>query len=261
MGSDSELQALLSRPLAAVAPEVAGAIESGPIDPRQALSADRPEGVIESGDEAAQTGWCLLADGSAYTAVRTLMAGVSGRMLDWWFEWHALHPLRYRIWYPRAHFDISVELPEAPGAKPYWGAIHHPVEDIGLGRAHLRIAFCDPLEFGFPAAALERPEVATVICGLVGDDRKRAWHTRICHCALERPEGVELRSRFWIGSALGLYTRRGPAGAINRLLATPLARRALIPREAPLAMARHCAAEYANLAALLPELYARYSGE
>src|SRR5579875_4099944 len=120
MGSDSELQALLSRPLAAVAPEVAGAIESGPIDPRQALSADRPEGVIESGDEAAQTGWCLLAEGSAYTAVRTLMAGVSGRMLDWWFEWHALHPLRYRIWYPRAHFDISVELPEAPGAKPYW---------------------------------------------------------------------------------------------------------------------------------------------
>jgi hypothetical protein len=33
-----------------------------------------------------------------------------------------------------------------------------------------------------------------------------------------------------------------------------------MPRELPAALARHCAEEYANLAALLPELHARFAG-
>jgi hypothetical protein len=35
-------------------------------------------------------------------------------------------------------------------------------------------------------------------------------------------------------------------------------RRALLPRRLPRALAHHCAEEYANLAALLPELYERF---
>jgi len=50
-----------------------------------------------------------------------------------------------------------------------------------------------------------------------------------------------------------------PAAAIGRLLRVPAIRARLIPRRAPLAMARHCATEYANLGAILPELFARYA--
>lgn len=261
MSADSQLVALLRRPPAAVAGEVSAQIEDGPIDPRQALDVADVAGLLDANSALPETGWCLLPDGSAYTAVRTLMPGVSGQMLDWWFEWHALDPLRYRIWYPQAHFDNRLEPPKAPRAKPYWGAVHHPIEDIGLGRQHLRIAFCDPTDFGFPAHALSHPDVATIVCGRVGDDRRRAWHTRMCHFARRHPQGLELRSRFWIGADLRLYMRAAPAGAINRLLKAPAMRRRLIPRRAPLAMARHCAAEYASLAALLPELYARYGAD
>ena len=29
-------------------------------------------------------------------------------MIDWWFAWHALEPLRYKIWNPPCHFEISL---------------------------------------------------------------------------------------------------------------------------------------------------------
>jgi DAPG hydrolase PhiG domain len=34
-------------------------------------------------------------------------------MLDWWFNWHPLEGLRYAIWCPIAHTDISAETPHA----------------------------------------------------------------------------------------------------------------------------------------------------
>ena len=70
-------------------------------------------------------------------------------MVDWWFDWHPRDPLRYRVWHPPAHSGNSVELPAAPGAKAHWGAVHHPVEDVGTGTVHARIAFVPPRELGF----------------------------------------------------------------------------------------------------------------
>ncbi len=42
------------------------------------------------------------------------------------------------------------------------------------------------------------------------------------------------------------------------LLGNRVVRRRVLPRALPRALARHCAEEYANLAALLPELYERF---
>lgn len=243
---------------ACVDADTAASIERGPIDPSGALRPDELERLLDRDDPAARTGWCTLPDGTGYAAVHTPMPQVSGEMLDWWFHWHPHDPIRYRAWFPGAHVDITFEPPVAPQAKPYWGAVHHPVEDIGLGMQRLRIRFLDPAAFGFPPGVLGRPDVATIICGIVGDDRRRAWHTRMCHLARRRDDGVELASRFWIGGELRLYTRAIIASPVDRVLATPLLRRRLVPRRAPLAMARHCATEYANLAALLPDLFARH---
>jgi phloretin hydrolase len=160
---------------------------------------------------------------------------------------------------PAAHTGISIEPAATPTAKPYWNTVHHPVEDVGLGMQHLRIRFLDPVAFGFPERVQRDPSVATIVCGLVGDDRRRVWHTRLCHLARRTEEGVELRSRFWLGAELRLFTASAFAGAINRLLNTPAIRRRVIPRRAPLAMARHCAAEYANLASLLPQLHQEHA--
>ncbi|MHB8490636.1 MAG: DAPG hydrolase family protein [Solirubrobacteraceae bacterium] len=253
-----ELDELLERPMAPIHPDVLDAIERGPIDPADALAAGDVHRMLEPGDLLQETGWCNMPDGSGYAAVRTPMPGVTGDMLDWWFAWHPHDAIRYRVWYPGAHAGISIDPAAVKELKPYWGTVHHPVEDIGLGVQHLRIRFLDPVSFGFPQGVLHAPRVSTVVCGLAGDDRRRVWHTRMCHFARSVDTGIELRSRFWIGSELRLLSSARIAEPVNRVLGLPAVRRRAIPRRAPLAMARHCAAEYANLAALLPVLHARY---
>ena len=240
-------------------PEVLRAIEAGPMAAGDALPRARLARLLERGELPGETGWCRLQDGVAYTAVRTQMRGVTGEMLDWWFGWHPHDPVRYELWFPGAHADIAFEPPAVPAGKPYWNTVHHPVEDVGLGMQHLRIRFLDPVAFGFPEGVLEHPSVATIVCGVVGDDRRRAWHTSMCHFARHTGDGVELRSRFWIGATLRPFGPSALAAPVSRVLQRPQIRRLLVPREAPLAMARHCAAEYANLASLLPQLYEQYA--
>ena len=253
------LSRLLDRPMAPVDADVLCAIAAGPIDAANALLPTQLVRLLEPGELPGETGWCTMHDGVGYTAVRTPMPGVTGEMLDWWFAWHPHDPMRYRIWFPGAHAGISIEPAARPAAKAYWNTVHHPIEDVGLGMQHLRIRFLDPVAFGFPEHVLEHPSVATIICGLVGDDRRRVWHTRMCHFARRTDNGVELRSRFWLGAKLRLFTSSPLAAPINHLLANPAVRRRLIPRQAPLAMAHHCAAEYANLASLLPQLHQEHA--
>jgi hypothetical protein len=256
----SGLEEYLTRPLTPPEPAQAEEIERGPIDPRDALSQEDLDRLLDPTPLPAENGWCLLADGCGYVAVRTEMPGVTGEMVDWWFDWHPRESLRYRVWHPLAHRSNSVELPSAAGAKPHWGTVHHPVEDVGLGTVHARIAFHPPEEVGFSAGALDRPGVATIVCGYAGDDRRRMRHTRMVHAFLENGAGVALRSRFWLGSALRPYAPEPVAALGERLLNRPAVRRRLVPDDAPRALARHCAEEYAHLAALLPELHRRYAG-
>jgi hypothetical protein len=258
VSGDGELERLLERPMAPVAPAVEQAIAAGPADPSEVLRPHEVARLLEPGHLPGETTWCNTAEGCGYAAVNTPMPGISGEMLDWWFSWHPHDALRYRIWFPGAHEDISFEPAAELAAKPYWNSVHHPVEDIGLGMQRLRIRFLDPVAFGFPPGVLDDAAVATIVCGLVGDDRLGVWHTRMCHFGRRTGEGLELRSRFWIGSELRLFARSALVAPINRLLGLPAVRRAAIPRRAARAMARHCAAEYANLASLLPELFGRY---
>jgi hypothetical protein len=81
----------------------------------------------------------------------------------------------------------------------------------------------------------------------------------MCHFVLPIEGGVEMRSRFWIGTPMTLYGDSAVARPINKLLGTTLVRSRAVPKDAPEALAHHCAQEYANLAAILPELYERYA--
>jgi hypothetical protein len=129
-------------------------------------------------------------------------------MVAWWFDWHARDPLRYRVWHPAAHSGNSAELPAAAGAKAHWGAVHHPVEDVGTGTVHARIAFVRPTELGFATDALHDSAVATIVCGWVGDDRRRMRHSVMAHVFLASEEGLVLRSHFWLGAARSTRTWR-----------------------------------------------------
>jgi hypothetical protein len=78
------------------------------------------------------------------------------------------------------------------------------------------------------------------------------------HVFLREGDGVVLRSRFWLGAALRPYLPGPVAVVTGALLNRPAVRRRLLPPDVPRALAVHCSEEFANLAALLPELHARY---
>jgi hypothetical protein len=254
-----ELSGYLSRPMTPPLPEVLEALAQGPIHPDQALARSKLDRLLDSEPLDAETGWCTLPDGVAYAAVRTEMPGVSPDMVDWWFDWHPRDPIRYRIWFPGAHSSISFEAAPSVEAKRHWGTTHHPVEDIGLGMDQLRIAFQRPTRLGFATDALDDPRVGTIICGLVGDDRRRMQHTLMVHVFLNAPNGLIQRSRFWIGSALRPYAPAPLLEPVGRLVNRRFFRSRILPERTARVMAEHCAAEYANLATLLPELFSLYA--
>lgn len=240
-------------------PVLLEAIARGPIDPRSAQSADDLDLLLDPADLPGECGWCTLSDGCGYVAIRTVMPGVTGEMIDWWFDWHPHDPVRYRIWHPLAHESNSIEPAPVPGDKPYWGTVHHPVEDIGFGTVHARIAFHSPGLLGFSAGALDRPGVAAIVGGYAGDDKRRTQHTKMVHVFLRTNGGLVLRSRFWLGLVIRPYAPEPLAGLAERILNRPAVRCRVVPKSAPRALARHCAEEYTNLAALLPELYEQYA--
>jgi hypothetical protein len=277
----------LARPMTPPAADTLEAIARGPIDRRNALALEDVDRLLDPSPHERETGWCVLPDGVAYVAVRTPMPQVTGEMVDWWFDWHPRDPLRYRVWHPSAHSDNSLEEASGTGvgadgeeelyvspqgvtrararskaysaharAKAHWGATHHPVEDVGAGMVHARIQFLPPTAMGMTTDALDDPRVATIVCGYAGDDRLHVRHSPMFHVFLREGDGVVLRSRFWLGAALRPY---GPLGAIGgKLLNRPSVRRRALPKRLPHALATHCAEEYANLGALLPELYAQF---
>jgi DAPG hydrolase PhiG domain len=253
-----DLHDYLSRPLERPQAGVLEAIERGPIDPAGALARDHVERLLDPAPMAVETGWCIQPDGVQYVAVRTAMPAVTGEMVDWWFDWHPRASLRYRIWHPAAHRENSLEPPLRSGAKAHWGAVHHPVEDVGIGLVHARIAFHRPTEMGISTDALDHPDVATIVCGYAGDDRRRVRHTPMFHVFLREGDGVVLRSRFWLGGAVRPF---GALGAGEPLLNNRFVRRRALPKGLSRALAVHCAEEYANLSALLPELYTRFGAD
>ena len=273
-----------ARPMEPPGQDVLKAIERGPIAPGEALALEQVDRLLDPVPMPCETGWCVLEDGVAYVAVRTAMPAVSGAMVDWWFDWHPRDPSRYRAWHPSAHLDNSLErVPHARAgtredeetnramhdpkrrvpharAKAHWGAVHHPVEDVGTGVVRARIEFKAPTEMGMSSNALDDPRVATIVCGYAGDDRLHVRHSPMFHIFLrdgeEDGQGVVLRSRFWLGAALRPY---GPLGGFGEsLLNRPFVRHRALPKGLPQALARHCAEEYANLGAILPELYERF---
>ncbi len=257
---ESELAPYLARPLSPADGATLAAIEAGPVPAAEALPLARLDRLLDPAPLPVETGWCTLPDGIAYVAVRTTMPAVSGEMVDWWFDWHPREPIRYRIWHPRAHRDNSLEPPPRAGGKAHWGAVHHPVEDVGTGAVHARIAFVPPRELGFSTDALDAPAVATIVCGEVGDDTRHVRHSAMAHVFLREGDGVVLRSHFWLGALLRPYLPAPIAAPMGALLGNRLVRRMALPADLPRALARHCAEEYANLATLLPELYGRFGG-
>ena len=131
---------------------------------------------------------------------------------------------------------------------------HLVIEDVGTGREQILIDFMSPKDFGFSHNRID-PSLETIICARVGSPERKVWGTEMCHYVRRTVDGVEMRSRFWIGTKLKRMNRSVFNGPIHWFLNQALIKKSIIPRALPARMFHHCSQEYHNLAAILPSLY------
>ena len=181
-------------------------------------------------------------------------------MIDWWFWWHATESIRYQIWYPEKHFGIKSD----------WGgyyndesksyrerlnhSTHYVTEDIGVGKETLVIDFMSPEAFGFDIGKMRTSKMGTIICGKGGFYDKGVWTADMCHAVRETEDGLEMRSRFWIGNEIDRMNKFGRT-IINSLLNKPFIKRRLIPKNLGRYLFFHCTQEFNNLSSILSVLY------
>ena len=238
-------------------PQTLEALARPPLDISDVLAWEDRADLLSTDMKSAQTGWSSFEDGSGYVAVNTFFPGATAEMIDWWFEWaQQEEDIRYKIWYPGAHYAMSQRptegAPAYKNAKPYWGMSRFPVEDVGVGIARLRLDFIAPSEFGFD----QLPQGSTMLAVRVGLPNGLLKTTDMIHYVRAVEGGVEMRSPFWIARE---FEAMGEGLGVAAALANnSMVKRRLVPENLARELALHCANEYSQLASFLPEVYEQY---
>ena len=239
-------------PITPIPQEKLAILEGGPIDPSLALKIEDRNDLFLPGYLPCETGYCVMPNGTGYLANRTEMPGVTPEMFEWWFAWHGLNDMRYRIWDPEDHFYARQQNPDkvldpsVPMREKTWGTVHHVLEGIGGGPDELILEFRYPHELGYDESKVGTPACATMMCanghGPVPGQGVAAIMT---HMVREIEGGSELRSRFWIGYGL-------VDGQVVKLLPDGVS----VPPVVPMGLFAPNLKEFGHLAAILPSLYA-----
>lgn len=245
--------------LAAPNPRPMGILSKGPMDPALALLPDQIEKMYEPGYLEGENGYCILPNGAGYVAVNNVFPGVTMEMMQWWMAWHPLEQIRYRIWNPFCHHSIAVSDadrdyildPNVPLAKKSQNVIHFVVEDIGGGPQNILIYFLDHSKMNGIDDAKLAASHQTVFGGhgIVSDATTKKGvlnkaPTIMMHFCRETADGVEFRTRFW----MGYRWNKG----IPMCVLPPHVK---IPEFVPMGLAFHNVEEYSHLASILPDVY------
>jgi hypothetical protein len=175
------------------------------MDPADALPFARINDLLEPGDHAVENGFCELRDGSAYVASRVPFPGCSGEMYQWWFWWHAQESARYTLWYPHNHVSVRPLDPDKlvrPGLgheQRYVGTTHHVDEYIGAELVKVAIHFLDPAELGLDTKRFAEAGIVGHACARVSLRNEPLEAVTMVHLARRTDDGIEQRSRYWIG--------------------------------------------------------------
>jgi phloretin hydrolase len=234
-----------------------------PCDPSKAIYPEQMNDLLNPGDLQVEIGWCNLSNGAGFIANRNLYKNVTAEMIDWWFAWHPLEGLRYRIWYPPQHAAIALDPeyrarildPSIPIPEKNWGVTHYVTEDCNCGIEHIEITFLSPRDFGFDMTRWKEPYVSTFMGGFgwSSPSGNKGYAIKspslMCHIFRQLPGGLEHRTRFWMGYRM--------SGGKPELV---LPRGISVPEIAVQGLARHNVREFRNLSVLLPEIYAEFGG-
>lgn len=218
-------------------------IMKGPIKVYKAITIENKDELLKPGYLDAEVGYCVMDNGTAFVSNITIMPKVTKEMFDWWFAWHGLESLRYKIWDKDDHFAIETTKRQRlldkniPINERIWGVTHTVIEDTGFGPETININFMSPEDMGFDMVLLKQSNVLSIVSGN-GDNAV------MCHSIRAIEGGIELRSRFWLGYNI-----------IDKKPVKILPDKVEVPLEAAKRLALHNVKEYTNLAKLLPSIY------
>ena len=232
-------------------------LDKGPMDPAKATPLSDINSLLtrlEAPDD--EIGYCVLPDGVGYVGMSAFYPSCTVEMFKWWFAWHPLNNLRYRIWCPRCHGGIAVSAsdrarlldPGVPLEDKIAGVDHFVMEDIGGGMSDIVIRFLKPEDMGFDPRVLERSGV-TVIGGYGLTEPREGPAGKVpavmLHLFHAENGGVRQRTRFYMGCRVnkGVPMKVLPHGV-------------QVPIEAPMGLAYHNVEEFTKLGSFLPEIYA-----
>ena len=231
----------------AQAPAEKYAAAEAPADPALLHGALDMNKLFDPGYLPCETGYGNLPDGCATLANLTDMPGVTPEMFDFWFAWHGLESMRYKIWDRDDHYYCQTKHPEKALDKSlslkerYWDTVHDIREDVGMGEQPVMIAFRNPADIGFDPEKLADFD-GTIVCS--GSENAPVI---MVHFVRPTERGSELRTRFWMGYHIkdGKPAKMIPDGMV-------------FPTEMAKSLLLHNIKEFTNLAAILPEVYAEF---
>ena len=230
-----------------------------PCDPAMAHRPGAHERPAEPGrPRRCEIGWCNLPNGAGFIANRMIYPDVTADMVDWWFAWHPLEDLRYRIWYPPQHGGIMLSPegrkrildPSIPNREKNWGVVHHVTENCNCGMENIDIHFLSPQDFGFDMTRWKEPYVSTFAGGfgwavaVNKTDESITAPALMCHIFRQHPKGLEHRTRFWMGYRM--------SNGKPELTLPPGVK---VPAEAVQGLARHNVCEFTRWGEFLPRIY------
>jgi hypothetical protein len=232
-----------------------------PCDPAKAIGPEKINDLLNPGELEVEIGWCNLPNGAGFIANRMVYPEFTAEMVDWWFAWHPLEDLRYRIWYPPQHGGIMLSPegrarildPAIPNREKNWGVVHHVTENCNCGMENIDIHFMSPQDFGFDMSRWKEPYVSTFAGGFgwavavnKTDDSITA-PALMCHIFRQHPDGLEHRTRFWMGYRFsnGKPELTLPPGIV-------------VPEAAVQGLARHNVCEFTRWGQFLPRIYKEF---
>lgn len=203
-----------------------------------------------------KTGFYNLNDGGLLVACNIDMPNVTPEMLEWWFAWHGLDPLRYTIWDPEDHFGLEINDlgreramdDSIPMNEKSWGAVHTVQESIGGPADEIVIMFKNPAEMGF-----DMTKYGTDACKFIVTANALLGPMKVPVIMAETAAivngNLEYRTRFWIGYHV-------IDGEAKYLLPPGLE----LPEQVAMGLVGHNIKEFVHLAKILPDLYEEEKG-
>ncbi len=190
-----------------------------------------------------------LSDGTFMVTSLVNFPNATADMYKWWFTDYLQTTEQYQRWEPEAHSWMDWDH-KKPGE--IVGAHHLVHEVIGGQMVKLRIQFVEPIQvLGFDPSNQD----TKAICAVVGELESSMNMAEMCHVARNKPWGVEVRSRFWMGVLADRDAGSLTAAAIDLVANNPISRRLAISESDALALQKHCIEEMSTLSSYLPEIY------